>query len=462
MINQQLSTFLNKKILILGLGLEGQASLRFFIRNYPDVYLGVADRKTQAELEPTTQQLTQSSPVKIHHHGDEYLKCLESYDLIVKSPGISPRLPEIEAARKSGVQILSATNIFFQLFPGTIVGVSGTKGKSTTAALIHAIFEEAQLNSHLLGNIGKPALDALTYLQPEDICVFELSSYQLEDLKGELAIGVILNLFPEHLDYHQRLEEYYSAKLNLARCVKKEGAFVYNAACDLLCKTAAGLQCHKLPFNDECTRVESNTLYLNNETLLLTDAISLQGHHNWLNVLAACQATRKLNISNDILTRAIVKFKPLPHRLQNIGKFSGIYFIDDALSTTPQSTIAAINASDISIGSIILGGFDRGYDFSELVKVVIDAKIQSVILFPTSGDRIWAEFEELKARQPDIELPRHFFVGDMKSCIELAHRHTAPETACLLSTASPSYGIFKDYQDKARQFGKWARAISRA
>lgn len=460
MNDYQLSLFDNKKILVLGLGLEGQATLRFFGHNYPEISLAVADQKPLTGLESATRQLIQSSRIKTLHCGEKYLDSLNEYDLIIKSPGISPRLAQIAEAKKAGVRISSATNIFFQLCTGPIIGVSGTKGKSTTASLIHAILKKSGLKSCLIGNIGTAALDTLTTITPDHTSVFELSSYQLEDLQGELAIGVLLNLFPEHLDYHEQLDNYYQAKLNLAKCIKPNGSFVYNAEFEQLCDIARQIQCQPVPFNDQHSYIVDGTIFLDDKALMPTLEIPLLGRHNLVNVLAACKVAKQLNIDDDKIVEGITNFEPLPHRLQDLGEFHSIRFVDDALSTTPQSAIAALNAIPGQIGSIILGGFDRGYVFSKLAEVVISAKVGCVLLFPTSGSRIWEEFEQIRAKNPQSYLPQHFFVQDMKSCIELAYQHTPPNTWCLLSTASPSYGLFTDYKDKARQFSHWVREIA--
>lgn len=438
----------NKRILILGLGREGLATLKFLQQNLRQANLAVADNRCLSEFSSEEQVLL--NQIEQKQLGENYLQNLESYEVIVKSPGIYPRKREIQEALAAGVQITSATNIFFANQKGKIIGVTGSKGKSTVSSLIYRILLEANLPAFLIGNIGQPALSFLEKDRQENFYVFELSSYQLEDLKYAADIAVVTSFFPEHLDYHGNLESYFEAKMNIAKNLKKEHTLIYNAASKEVSALAKELACHILAFNDgQRSKVTEDTLYCNGEALLSVKEVPLLGKHNLENVLAACAVAKLLGIENETIQSATRKFKSLAHRLEFVGTYKEVDFYDDAISTTPESTIAALEAMPKQIGTLILGGLDRGYDFSKLAERVLEKEVPNVILFPGSGPRIREALQKINAKLPRIEE-----VEDLSTCIKKCFELTPAGTICLLSTASPSYNMFKNFEDKGDQFQK--------
>jgi UDP-N-acetylmuramoylalanine--D-glutamate ligase len=288
--------------------------------------------------------------------------------------------------------------------------VTGSKGKSTTVSLIFEILEAAGKKVRLIGNIGKPMLEAmLGKIDPKEIFVIELSSYMLEDIEYSPNIAVMTNLFPEHMDYHQGVENYYTAKQNIFKFQK------------------AGDHVVALPFKEKIPLNKSE--------------IQLLGEHNLQNIKAAVKVARILNISDSTIKIAIKNFKPLPHRLEFVGEVKGIKFYDDAISTTPESTIAAIKALK-NIGTIFLGGEDRGYDFRELEKTLRKYKIKNIVLFPDSGKRM------LKSRKGFNILETR----SMKAAAKFAFENTEKGKICLLSAASPSYSLWKNFEEKGNEF----------
>jgi UDP-N-acetylmuramoylalanine--D-glutamate ligase len=189
--------------------------------------------------------------------------------------------------------------------------------------------------------------------------------------------------------------------------------------------------------------------------------VKLLGNHNLENIVCASKVAKYLGIADGVIEEVIENFSGLKHRLELIGNFKNILFYDDAISTTPESTIAAIKTFEGRISTLILGGYNRGYDFKKLAKIVLEEKIQNLIFFPESGADIW---EEIKAQvKPKFGLvpilPKHFFVNDMKSCVEKAFKITRKGSICLLSCASPSYSIFKNFEDKGDQFARWIKEL---
>ena len=395
--------------LILGYGKEGEVSKKYLKKEFPNLKIAIADEKLDKK----------------------YLTKQNDFDIAIKTPGIPKDLVKIPYT--------TATNIFLSNVIGKnkIVGVTGSKGKSTTASLIFAILKEAGKDVELLGNIGNPMLEALLKpIKNDTIFVLELSSYQLDDIEFSPNIAVITNLFPEHMDYHSGLKNYYSAKKNIVNFQNKTGVFVYNPKNKELTEWAKNSNGKSVPFTSDI--------------LLCDKDIPLLGEHNRENIKAAITATQELGISDEIIKDAVKKFKGLPHRLEFLGEFKKIKFYDDAISTTPESTIMAIKTLK-DVDTIFLGGEDRGYKFSQLEKTIKKYKIKNVVLFPESGKRI------LKS-QNGFNVLR---TKNMAEAVKFAYKHTTPGKICLLSCASPSYSLWKNFEEKGDQFKKFVKELSK-
>lgn len=395
-----------KNVLILGYGKEGVVSKKYIEKKYPGLKIAISDKK----------------------QGKDYLKKQNNYDLAIKTPGIPKKLVEIPYT--------TATNIFFseiKKLGNKTIGVTGSKGKSTTASLIYAILKDAEKDVIFAGNIGKPMLESLLGpISKDTIFVLELSSYQLDDIEFSPNIAVVTNLFPEHMDYHSGVKNYYEAKKNIIKFQGKQDTFVYNPKSKESCQWAEGARSKTAPFIDE--------------DFILTFSPQLLGEHNKENMRAAVAVAKELGILDEIIKKAIEKFKPLAHRMEFVGEFKGVKFYDDAISTTPESTIMAIESLK-NVDTIFLGGEDRGYNFSQLEKVIKKYKIKNAVLFPESGERIKLKgLNILKTRS-------------MESAVKFAYKNTEKGKICLLSCASPSYSIWKNFEEKGEQFKFYVKKI---
>ena len=416
----------DKNVLILGFGREGRDTFRFLRKLFPKKNIGIADKNLQL----LTDNLKLKS-VK-WHLGNNYLNALKNYDVIIKSPGI-PLMSDINKQK-----ISSQTEIFFENCPGKIVGITGTKGKSTTTSLIYKILKEGSVKAHLVGNIGKPVLSFLSKdvqgrtLNRRDIFVYELSSHQLYNLKKSPHIAVFLNIYPEHLDYYRNFNEYLKAKANITKYQTKKDFLVYNSGDKLVREIAKKSQAIKIPIKGVYYDLDKNT----------------------------ARAVGKLfKIPKTTIEKAIREFKPLPHRLELVGTFKGITFYNDALSTIPETAILAMKTLGKKVQTIMLGGFDRKIDFKKLAKQVLKQKnIKTVILFPTTGEKIWKEIlKESKGKK--VHVP--FFVNNMVDAVKLAYQYTEKGKNCLLSCASPSFSIFRDYKEKGNLFKKYVKSYGK-
>lgn len=463
--------WLKGPVLILGLGREGLATLRFLQRHWPALEIGIADQRPWANFNEDEKEIMRQVPQARRHLGADYLSALGGYPLIFKTPGENRRKPEIAAAIAAGTLVTSATNLFFELKMGRVVAVTGSKGKSTTASLIHALLQAGGLDCELVGNIGRAALDYLETDSREKIFVFEMSSYQLEDYSGGADIAVLVSFFPEHLDYHGSLEDYFRAKMQLAAQFKPGLKVIYNDGNEVLrnyfadyARAFAG-DVTLIPFNDgknslvrpaEGNEVNGQPRYeavRAGERLAGETEISLEGKHNLENVLAAAEVAALFGVKPEIQKKALLEFVPLEHRLEPVGTYLGITFYNDAISTTPESTMAALEAlrRRQAIGTLIAGGLDRGYRFDELAREIVQSQIGNLILLPESGKAIEKAVEKY-CRDSGTKAPTYTHCQEMGGVVEKAYQLTPSGTICLLSCASPSYNLFKNFEERGRQF----------
>ena len=425
-----------KKILVLGLGIEGIDTLKFLRKFFSKKVLGIGDRLELKNLNSKAQNIIKKDKNLNFHLGEDYLKALKNYDIVIKSPGIQPRT--LKSFLKKGQRITSQTEIFFNNCPGKIIGVTGTKGKSTTTSLIYKILKENGIKAYLTGNIEKPALSLLDSAKPESVYVYELSSHQLLNLKKSPHIAVFLNIYPEHLDYYKDFKEYLLAKSNITRYQKKTDYLVFHSKNKLVNEVVKKSKAKKIPISS----VKIKKL----DTLL-------KGNFNIQNIKAAIAVARLFKIKDKNILKSIKNFKPLPYRLEDIGIYKGIKFYNDALSTVPEATIAALDTLGDKVETIFLGGFDRGIDFKNLAKRILKSKIKTLILFQTTGDKIFRQIIALDNKKKYKAIS----VQNMKDGVEQAFKYTKKEKICLLSTASPSFSLFKDYKEKGDLFKKYVK-----
>lgn len=445
-----LQKFKDKKILILGLGREGTDNFLFIRKIFSQAVVGLANKADLKKLDPVISNIIENDKKIILHIGKNYLKSLKDYDLIIKSPGIPIHFPEIEEAENLG-KIITQTKIFFDYCPGTIIGVTGTKGKSTTSSLIYAILKKGGRRVKLLGNIGIPVLSALMRAKKEDFFVLELSSHQLYNLKKSPHVAVLLNIYPEHLDYYKNYKEYIRAKTNIAIHQKKNDYFIYNSI---------NKEAREIAKKTPATRIAYDRINFK----FPKKNFPLIGKFNFFNAKAAAVVGKIFRIPNNKIKDAITHFKPLPHRLELTGIYNGIRFYNDSLSTIQESTVAAIEGLGRDIETLIAGGFDRNQRFEKLAGKILSSGIATLILFPTTGRRIWKDVER-KANKK--KYARRFnkiscyFAKNMEEAVNFALRKTKKGKICLMSCASSSFSIFRDYEEKGRQYKHFLKKLSK-
>ena len=399
----------NKKVLILGIGREGLDTLSYLKKVFPKKKFAIADQKE--ELNSKTKKAIEGMDVFL---GKDYLKNVKDFDVIIKSPGI----PFFKYKDK----LTSQTELFFDNCPGEIIGVTGTKGKSTVASLIHSILK----GSYLVGNIETPSLSFLSKAKKDDIFVYELSSHQLMNLKKSPHIAVFLNIYPEHLDYYKNFEEYFSAKKNIYKYQSESDYLIFNP--EIEPKTKA--KKIKIDVNDFAQFLKNNQQFLE---ITHID-----------NLIAVLNVAKLFNVPEKDIIKSLNKYKRLPHRLEFVGEFKGIRFYDDSIATIPEAVVYALDSLGDDVETIILGGLDRGIKYDKLVKRIKKSNIKTIIAFPDSGEKIVKNIRS-----------RIYKVDNMKDAVDLAYKHTSKGKICLMSPASPSFNLFKDYKERGDLFKKY-------
>jgi len=426
----------NKKIAVLGEGIEGQSSAKFLKEIGAEVI--ILDEKDDKD----------------------YLQNLDQYDLIIRSPGI--HLNKL----KTKTEVTSQTKLFFDLCPCQIIGVTGTKGKGTTSSLIYEMLKKEGRDVYLGGNIGMPPLEFLDKLSPQSIVVLELSSFQLLDLDKSPFIAVILMITSEHLNYHNDLSEYISAKRNILK-FQEEGDFAvinrdYPASHESDVETNGKVLyvSREREGYDGCF-VSKNQITVqikgSSYPLLSTDEILLPGKHNLENVCAAVMAATLAGVWKENIVSVLKTFKGLEHRLELAQTVKGVRYYDDSFSTTPETAIAAIEAfKDPEI--LILGGSSKGSDFTELGKVISShTNIKAII-------GIGVEWEKIKSQILSPKSQIVFIEGaeDMKQIVLAASKIAKEGDVVLLSPACASFDMFKNYKDRGEQFKNQVQQLVQA
>jgi len=392
--------------LIVGYGKEGKAAEQYLHKKYPNIKVAIADEKT---------------------HPDNFNK-QEEFDIAVRSPGVSKQ--------KIKIYSTSGTNLFFSQTKQMVIGVTGTKGKSTVATLIGHILKNAGKKVKVLGNIGEPPIQELLSEQPSNLVyVAELSSYQLDDLDYSPDIAVVTSLYNDHLDYHLTPVDYSKAKQRIVQYQNKGDLYIYNGSFKELA--------------DWTKKTKARSKVYDKDLILDPDKVQLKGSHNIDNMNAAVTVCRELGLTDDQIIEGLKTYKPLPHRLENVGMYKDITFYDDAIAVIPEATIAALKTLE-NVETLLLGGTDRGYDFTELEKLIKEKGVRNLVLFPDTGKKMFVnsrgDFNVLETE-------------NMKDAVAFAYQYTKAGSICLLSTASPSYKLWKNFEEKGNEFQKFVKEL---
>ncbi len=424
---------------------------------------------TITDLQPA-DQLTESlealrgCTIETCHLGEHRDEDFSEADLLVVNPAIPRHNRYVKLAEESGVLLTSEMNLFWQHHAGRVVGVTGSNGKSTTAALTHSILRAAGLTSRLGGNIGKSLLEEVDQIGPDDWTVLELSSFQLEDLNRLPAspeISIVTNFSPNHLDWHGSLADYRRAKQTILRWQTPCGVAVLNADDpDVSTWQTFGRVLHF--GNDDrgaggvFARSDGTAIcrVSGEETVVpLRDWLKLPGEHNYQNALGAVCAVLAVGVSLSAIQRGLEEYVPLPHRLEFVAESRGRRFFNDSLATTPESTIVALEAFTDPV-VLLAGGYDKQVDLQPMAEAIA-RRAKGVALMGQTADHLEELIEESASLQSPI--PPMQRCRSLQQAFKWAVEHSAKGDIVLLSPGCASYDWFRNFADRGAQFSQLAR-----
>lgn len=428
-ILHQESEIRGSDILIVGYGREGESVHRYIVKNYPKMRVSIADQKSVVPLFPVFNIFS----------GKQWLPSLSHFQTVVRSPGVSDTILELVSYKARGGFVTSSANIFFSRTKQMVIGVTGTKGKSTTTSLIAHLLSQRNADVRVVGNIGKPVLDYIEDETRETIYVFEMSSHQLSDVRYSPHIAIILPVVLEHLDYYGSFEKYYEAKARIVLFQTKKDSVIYNKDDKTAREIAQRSLGHKVAYNTQGGKTYSNAPLLGNKE----------------NIMAAFACCALFSLSEEEMEKGLFTFVPLPHRLEFVGKYKGIRFYNDSLATIPEATIHAIQSLGDNTETLVAGGFNRGVSYEKLVEFLIHSSIKTIILMGQTGKKLAIMLRSNKENHMNIiEAP------SMKEAICAAYKNTTEGKICVLSPGATSFDQYKDYKDRGEQFTTWVRRVA--
>lgn len=400
------------RIAILGFGVEGKASLRFLKKKHPKAEIVILDKKENSN----------------------YLKDLDSFDVIYRSPGVPYNLKEIQRAIKKGVEVTSSTETFLRGARGTVIGITGTKGKGTTATLIYNVLKSAHRDVYLAGNIGKAAIDLIPKLRKDSVAVLELSSFQLQGINYSPHIAIVLDVFPDHLDAHKNFKEYVNAKKGIVKN-QVPGDIVFYA-----------------PENDVTTDIakESNGQKIAVPFTSFPVNLKIPGLHNVKNAAMAAAVASYMDVSPLTSLEVINSFKGLPFRIKLTRKIGGVALYNDSASTNPNTTAVALASFPGKSKILIAGGKDKNLDYDFMRDAVAEEDVKAVVLFGEDRQKIKKTLNGI--------VPIHNTTS-LDKAIYTAMRLAEPRDIILFSPGASSFDMFENYRERGKEFDRIVKKL---
>ena len=413
MIDKLIQYFKDKKVLILGFGKEGQSTYHLIRKYFQEKKIYIADKKENLVEQFSFLKFDKNIEII---NPDNYLDNLNEYDVIMKSPGISFAGMDIS---KFKTKIKSQLELFLECFDVFTIGITGTKGKSTTSTLIYHVLKEQNKKTMLLGNIGIPVFDYINEIEKDTTIVLEMSSHQLEFMEVSPNIAILLNIFEEHLDHYDSFEKYIDSKLNIFKYQKSSDYFLYNIDNEILKKYVNNIKATL--YMVSIKKYEKGNIILNGDTVFVNGKAiynknkkrNLVGDYNLNNIMFVLGVSEILKLDIHKTINTISNFKTLEHRLELVGTYDNIIYYDNSIATIPIATIEAIEALK-NVDTLIIGGMDRGIDYSEFIEYLNNSNINNIICMPKTGHDI--------AKKLKIE--KRYIVDNLEQAVDIAKQNT--------------------------------------
>lgn len=426
MYRQLIDFFKDKSVLILGLGREGRATLKFLRKYYPDMKIYIADKNSVKVDDENVELIC----------GENYLDCINDFDIVMQSPGISLR--DVKIAQ--GTTVTGEMDLFLRFVPCKKIGITGTKGKTTTTTLIYRMLQAGGVPSMIMGNIGTPVFECLDEVIGK-VAVIEMSCHQLEFAHASPNVAVFTNAYPEHLDHYNGFEGYIGAKLNIVRHQTENDIFISNADQPLESVVGSPDFVKSRRKLVSCKDYENDAFFKKLTTL--TEA--LPGENQWQDIFFAAAAVREFGVSDEAIEKAVREFGGIEHRLEKFNVKNGISFYDDAIATIPHAVLSNVKALG-NVGTLIVGGMDRGLDYSEFIDGLMTAPIDNLLCMPETGYSIADALIEKGCRLNIVKCET------LEEAVEKSFELTLNGKACLLSPAAASYNRYRNFEEKGNAF----------
>lgn len=468
MINKKLEIFENniksKKVAIIGLGVSNIPLIDYFYKL--GAYVTIFDNRNKEDLSEEVHAKIKKYDFK-YIGGDDNLKQLHGYDYIFRSPSCLPTKPELVAEKNRGAIVTSEIEMLIHLAPCKIIGITGTEGKTTTSSIIYAILKEASSECYLGGNIGNPIFTNLSNIKENDIIVLEMSSFQLMGMKESPNISLVTNIFPDHLNVHKDMEEYINSKKNIFLNQNENDLVVLNYDNEITRGFEKDAKGNVIFFSSK-EKLQNGYIYDQDSgnivlckngvqtNIIHKSEIKLRGIHNYENICSALAVTSRLvNVESQI--RAIKKFIGVEHRLEFVREINSVKYYNDSIGTSPASTIAGLNAFDENI-VLLAGGSDKGLDYTEIGEKIAEKVGTLILCGPTSSIIEKAVDEALKRRNNEKQI-KIIHVNDMEEAVLNAKENAKSGDIVLLSPASASFDLYKNFAERGNVFKKCVSEI---
>ena len=410
----------DKKVLILGFGREGRSTYNYIRKYLPEKILAIGDGRDQSLDDPFVE----------YYCGEDYLSHIEKFDVVMKSPGISFANVDVP----EGTCVTCQTDLFLKYAPCRKIGVTGSKGKTTTSTLTYKMLCAGGVDCELMGNMGLPVLDYIEEMTEDKIAVIEMSSHQLEFTQSSPDVAILTNIYEEHLEHYRGgMNGYVNSKLNIVRHQTENNTFIYN-----------GTQGISEYF--DISSVKSTTIAVKKDAELPFEIknIHLAGEHNRHDVLYAYTAASAFGVTAEAAGKAVDDFEGIEHRMENIGKYKGITFYNDCIATIPHAVMCAVNA--IKASTLIIGGKDRGIDYTDFAVDLEKSDLSVIIGTKTTGHKI---IDMMLSNGTEKLLIK---AENLEEAVKSAYKSTKNDGICILSPAASSYNEYKNFEEKGRHY----------
>ena len=452
----------NKRIAIIGAGVSNLPLIKILFEENCDVT--VFDKKELTEMEENTSKYLTDNKINTSL-GNDYLTNLVGFDVIFRSPSFLPTNPYLVEEAKKGALITTEIEQVIKLSPSKIIGITGSKGKTTTTTILYNILVGMGYSTYLGGNIGTPLFSKLDEMTENDIVVLEMSSFQLMNMTVSPSISVITNISPDHLDVHGSYEEYIDAKKYIFKNQSKSDILVLNLDDSIVSTFGDEAKGEVRYFKNKSIdkSILMNSYVLNNgyitynsDLVIDTSKLLLRGNHNYLNICAALNAIKDyINVPNEELERIVMNIKGVHHRLEFVRDINGVKWYNDSASTTPDKSLAGIYAFDESV-VLIAGGYDKNISYEPMAKPILE-KVSKLILFGATRDKIYdAVMSECRETGKSIPI---YMLDSLESVVEVANEVSASGEVVLFSPASASFDMFKNAYQRGDLFKELVEKI---